>query len=70
MRHMLVHDGDETIVMMLFDEMRKFVNDNVLQALYRFLYELEVQPDPAGLEVAGAPLCFHLFDAPLCDLNT
>ena len=42
MRHMLVHDGDETIVMMPFDEMRKFVNDNILKALCRFLYKLEV----------------------------
>jgi hypothetical protein len=42
MRHMLVHDGDETIVMMPLDEMGEFVNDNVLQALYRFLYELKV----------------------------
>ena len=58
-RQMLVHERREAIVMMPLDEMHEFVDDDVFEALDRLLGEFEVQPDAAGLRVAGAPPGLH-----------
>jgi hypothetical protein len=69
LRQVLVHYGDEMLVVMPFQQVRQFVDEDIFQALRRLLDKFEVQPDAAGLGVAGAPSGFHLFDAPLRERN-
>jgi hypothetical protein len=70
LRQVLVHDRDEAIVMMPLGEMHEFVNNDILETLYRLLSEFEVQLDATSFDATGAPLVFHFLDAPAGDLNT
>jgi hypothetical protein len=63
LRHVLVHDRDEAIVMMPFIQMHEFMDGDVLQALHRLLREFEVQPNPTNFDIAASPLGFHFLDA-------
>ena len=63
---MLVHELREAVVVVAFQEMHEFVDDDVFEALDRLLGEFEVQPHAATIGVAGAPLGFHSFDSRLC----
>ena len=56
--------------MMPLDEVHEFVNDDIFDALYRLLSEFEIQPDATSFDATGAPLGFHLLDAPVSYLNT
>jgi len=67
---MLIHECDEAVGMMALNEMDQFVDDDVFEALHRFLGQFEVQPDATGDWIAGAPPSFHFPDTPSCDLNT
>jgi len=69
LRQGFVHDRHEPVVMVPLQQMHQFVDDKIFQALHRLFHQFEVQPDTAGLDVAGAPLGFHLFDTPLDNLN-
>ena len=62
--HEAVHVGDEAVVVMSLEQVDHFVDDDVFEAVGGFFDEFEVEPDAAGSDVAGAPFCFHLFDAP------
>ena len=42
---MFVHDGDEAIVVVAFDEVGKFVDDDVFDTFERLLGQLQIQPD-------------------------
>lgn len=44
------------------------MDDDVFQAVLRFLGQFQIDPDALGEDVAGAPFGFHLFDRPLVDL--
>ncbi|MNP83214.1 hypothetical protein D3C76_1820980 [compost metagenome] len=45
------------------------MDENVFQALDRLFGQFQVEPDAAGGDIAGAPLSFHLLDAPSVRLN-
>lgn len=42
---MFVHDGDEAVVVVAFDEVGEFVDDDVLDAFEWFLGQFQIQPD-------------------------
>ena len=44
--------------------MRHFMQDNIVEAVKRFLGKFEVDPNLSALRVATAPLRFHTSDAP------
>jgi hypothetical protein len=70
LRQVLVHDRCKVIIMMALDEMHEFVNNDIFETLHRLLSEFEIQPDATSFDATGAPLGFHLLDAPVSDLNT
>ena len=51
------------------NQVGELVSHDVLKTLRRLLGELQIQPNAAGLRVAGPPLGFHLLDAPIGQLN-
>ena len=55
---MLIHQGDEPVVVMPLHQMRQFVDDDVFKALRRLLGEFEIQPDTPGFRIAGSPAWF------------
>jgi hypothetical protein len=55
-----VHRAYELLVVMVFEQMHQFVDDDVLQAVRGFFDQFEVQPDAPRLRIAGAPFRFHL----------
>lgn len=59
----------KAIVMQPFEQVGHCMNDDVFQTMGRRFNQVEIQPDPASLNVAGSPLCFHPFYAPLVDSN-
>ena len=59
LRQVLVHNSEETIFMMPLDQMREFVNNDILEALFRLLGEFGIETDSAGSWVAATPLGFH-----------
>lgn len=59
---MQVHQASEAGVVGGFLDVDHFVDDEIFQALGRFLGEVSVEPDCAGGVVATAPLCFHAAD--------
>ena len=59
-----VHQGHESLVVMPFNEVRQFVDEEVLEALRGLLGEFEVQPDAPGATAARTPLGLHPLDAP------
>lgn len=63
-----IHQGFEIVVVVLFQEVQQFMDDDVFQAIFRFLCQFQVDPDALGRDVAGALFGFHLFDRPLVDL--
>ncbi len=69
-RHEAVHVAHELLVVVAFEQMHHFVDDDVLQAMHGFFDQFEVQPDTPCLAVAGAPFRFHLFHAPFVHLHT
>ena len=44
--------------------MNHFMDNNVLDAGNRFFHEFQIEPNPAGSDGAGSPLCFHALYAP------
>jgi hypothetical protein len=70
LRQVLVHYRNEPIVMMPVDEVHEFVNHDIFEALHRLLGEFEIQPDATSFDATGAPLGFHLLDAPVSDLRS
>jgi hypothetical protein len=70
LRQVPVHDRNEVIVMISFDEVHEFVNNDIFEALYRLLSEFEIQPDATSFDATGSPFGFHFLDAPVTDLNT
>src|SRR5579885_11979 len=58
-RHCSIHQRDEVLVMMPLNQMCQLMKENVPDALNRSLYQLNVQPHPAGLPTATPPLRFH-----------
>lgn len=63
-----IHQGFEIVVVVLFQEMQQFVDDDVFKAVFRLLCQFQVDPDALGEDIASAPFGFHLFDRPLGDL--
>lgn len=63
-----IHQGFETVVVVLFQEMQQFMDDDIFQAVLWLLCQFQVDPDALSKDVAGAPFGFHLFDRPLVDL--
>ena len=61
----LVHQLGEALAVPTFEEVGHLVDGQVLQAVRVLLRQLQVEPDVAGLTVAGAPLGLHAADAPL-----
>lgn len=60
----LVHEALEMRVVVALPKMRKLVDDDVFEAGNRIFGELQIQPDAARADVAGAPLRLHVLDAP------
>ena len=65
-----IHQGFEIVVVVLFQEVQQFMDDDVFQAIFRFLSQFQIDPDALGEDVAGAPFGLHLFDRPLVDLHS
>jgi hypothetical protein len=63
-----IHQGFEIVVVVLFQEVQQLVDDDVFQAIFRFLSQFQIDPDALGEDIASAPFGFHLFDRPLGDL--
>ena len=59
LRHMSMHQGHESVVMMPFNQVRQFVKDDVLQALHGLLRELQIQPNTPAVDAASAPFRLH-----------
>ena len=60
LRQVFVHDGYEAIVVTAFDQMREFVDNDVFEALDRFLGQFSVEADTPCAGVAASPFGFHL----------
>lgn len=56
--HETVHVGDEAVVVVTFEQVDQFVDDDVFQTMPRFFDQFEIEPDAAGFDVAGAHLVF------------
>ena len=56
---MLIKQGDEAVAVGGFDQVRHFMNDDVIQQILRFLHEFCVQTNVAIAMIARAPLCLH-----------
>src|SRR5260370_5134506 len=65
LRHVSVHEPNESLVVMRFHEMHELMRDQVLQTLDGLLRKLEVQPDSPGVDPARAPLGLHAPDTNL-----
>ena len=63
-----IHQGFEIVVVVLLQEVQQFMDDDVFQAIFRFLSQFQIDPDALGEDIASAPFGFHLFDRPLGDL--
>ena len=66
----LIQDREEPVVVVSFQQVGHFVDDDVLQTLQRPLRDFQIESDSSGGRVAGAPMGFHPLDAPVGDLNT
>jgi hypothetical protein len=47
--HELVHVGSKALVVMALQQVRHLVQDDIVEALWRFLDQFQVQPDAARL---------------------
>jgi hypothetical protein len=65
-----IHPGFEIVIVVFFQEMHQFMDENIFQAILRFLGQFQIAPDALGKDVASSPLGFHLLDRPLVDLHT
>jgi hypothetical protein len=54
---------------MALEQVAQLVDDDVLETLNRLLGELQIHPDPAGVDGAGTPLRLHALDAPVGDTH-
>ena len=70
LRHHTIHVAQEATVVMTLQEMYHFMDQNELEALRWLLGQLEVQPNPPGVDVARAPARLHPFDTPIGHINT
>lgn len=64
-----VHQRRKPLVVVPLQQVHQFMHNDVLQAPGRFLGQFQIDPDPAGIDVAAAPLGLHLPDAPSSGLN-
>ena len=69
LRHGLIHQRREAIVVLALQQMDQLVHDDIFEADRWFFDQFEVEPDALCLDVARAPARLHLFDAPLGDVN-
>lgn len=58
-RQVRVHQRDELRVMCRFQQVRQFVDDDVLQAFGRLLRQVRIEPYVARMRDTAAPLGFH-----------
>lgn len=59
----------EAVIATTFEQVDHFMDEDVFQALRRFLRQFQIQPDTAGLNVAGPPLRLHPSDTTLGDFH-
>ena len=60
----LIHQGQEAVVVVALAQMHQFMHQNELQTLWWLFSQFQIYPDPAGAGIATTPLRFHLLDAP------
>ena len=65
----LIQDREEPVVVVSFQQVGHFVDDDVFEAFRWLLGEFQIEPDASGRGIAGAPFGFHAFDAPVGDLD-
>ena len=58
-----VHLRYKAVIVMAFQEVHQFMDDDVLKALDRLLNQFKVQPNPPRFYTAGPPFGFHALDA-------
>ena len=68
-RQVTVQEGAEAVVVVPLDQVRKLVDDDVLQALRRLFGKFGVDPDASGVRTAGAPFRLHLLHAPFREID-
>ena len=66
---MLIHDGDEALIMTPFYNMGHLMNNDVFEALAGLLGELRVEADAPPPGGAAAPLRLHSLDKESADLD-
>jgi hypothetical protein len=60
----------ETIIVLWFQQVDKFVDQNEFHALYRLFGQLKVEPNPLCSNVTTTPLRFHASDSQYYIPNT
>src|SRR5688500_3381259 len=69
-RHVLIHQHDETLPVRRLQQVNHFVQNDVTQAVLRFLRKLRVEPDRPSGGIAAPPLGLHLLDEELPDSHS
>jgi len=65
----LVHQCNETVVVVPIQQVHHFVGNDVFQTRCRLFRQLQVQPETARFGGAGAPLGLHFLAAPVSNLD-
>jgi hypothetical protein len=66
---MLAEEFNKSFAVRRFDEMKHFVDDDVLKQIAGLLHQLGIQPDVSGAMVAAAPSGFHALEKHSLDLD-
>jgi len=62
LRHELVHQGSEAIVVMPHEDVGHLVDDGIFKAMFRFFCQLCVEANCACARITASPLGFHLLN--------
>jgi hypothetical protein len=56
--HKLVHISGKAIIVVAFQQIHQFMNDDVLQVLNGLLRHFQIEPDPSRFDFAASPTGF------------
>lgn len=65
LRHEPFHEGHETVVVGMFDEVRHLMNEDVLETFKGFPGEVGIQADIPGFRITASPAGLHVLDEDL-----
>ena len=64
---MAIKQRDKSLAVILHDEMREFMKNDVVQTLNILFGEFQIEPDRPALRTAAAPFCLHPLDKKAID---